>query len=189
MLKAILSIHLKGTSTERAGSLDETELYLYVEKLISHLETLVALEPLDATLVADSAELRAIFSAHIAGQDDNTRDEDATDSFISTLASRGLKEQPAGASSERVFEETFVSAYMPLMQATMARLDRFTLAMTQAPVLPLDEVWVLHGTYAPCFVRPTSHGRYQYLGTAYVHGIMHGEAAASYGPLTSIILE
>jgi hypothetical protein len=75
------------------------------------------------------------------------------------------------------------------MFATMARLRQFTLALTQTFVLPLDEVWILHGAHAPVVLRPTCHGQYQFLRDMYVHGIMHNDVPSIYGPLTSVILE
>jgi hypothetical protein len=42
-----------------------------------------------------------------------------------------------------------------------------------------DEVWVLAGAPVPFLLRPVRHGGYRLVGEAYVHGIMHGEAAAA----------
>ncbi len=39
-----------------------------------------------------------------------------------------------------------------------------------------DQVWVLAGAKVPFLLRPLDDGRYQVVGQAYVHGIMHGEA-------------
>ncbi|KAK4446257.1 heterokaryon incompatibility protein-domain-containing protein [Podospora aff. communis PSN243] len=39
-----------------------------------------------------------------------------------------------------------------------------------------DEVWVLKGARTPFILRRKEPGRYQVIGEAYVHGIMHGEA-------------
>ena len=39
-----------------------------------------------------------------------------------------------------------------------------------------DQVWVLAGAKVPFVLRPLENGRYQVVGQAYVHGIMHGEA-------------
>ena len=39
-----------------------------------------------------------------------------------------------------------------------------------------DELWLLPGCKTPCTLRPTKkEGVYQFIGEAYVHGVMHGE--------------
>ena len=39
-----------------------------------------------------------------------------------------------------------------------------------------DELWVLAGFKTPAILRRRLNGRYQFIGQAYVHGMMHGEA-------------
>lgn len=39
-----------------------------------------------------------------------------------------------------------------------------------------DEVWLLHGATVPYILRPVKDRKYEFVGEAYVHGIMQGEA-------------
>lgn len=43
-------------------------------------------------------------------------------------------------------------------------------------VRPQDEIWFLHGAFAPVILRPIANGSYRFMGEAYVHGVMYGEA-------------
>jgi hypothetical protein len=43
-----------------------------------------------------------------------------------------------------------------------------------------DGVWVFPGVEVPFILRNTSAGRYSFVGQAYVHGIMHGEAVGEW---------
>ena len=52
-----------------------------------------------------------------------------------------------------------------------------------------DGVWVLVGANTPVVLRELENGRHQFLGEAYVHGIMHGEATDLVSELTNIMLE
>lgn len=38
-----------------------------------------------------------------------------------------------------------------------------------------DEVWILAGAYVPFILRPLPNGRYQWIGEAYVHGVVQAE--------------
>lgn len=51
-----------------------------------------------------------------------------------------------------------------------------TLGTGQPSVRPGDEIWFLHGAYAPVILRPLATGNYRFRGEAYVHGVMYGEA-------------
>jgi len=42
-----------------------------------------------------------------------------------------------------------------------------------------DQVWILPGTNSPFILRPADNGQFRLIGEAYVHGIMHGEAATN----------
>ena len=44
---------------------------------------------------------------------------------------------------------------------------------------PGDEVWIVSGLGTPSVLRPSRTGRFRWIGEAYVHGIMHGEAVQS----------
>ena len=41
-----------------------------------------------------------------------------------------------------------------------------------------DEIWFLHGAFAPVILRRLDTGNYRFMGEAYVHGVMYGEAGA-----------
>ena len=51
-----------------------------------------------------------------------------------------------------------------------------TLGAGHLSIQPGDEIWFLHGAYAPVVLRPLAFGNYQFVGEAYVHGVMYGEA-------------
>lgn len=106
-----------------------------------------------------------------------------------TSALNDSRNQSWKASTKDVLEKSFMSAFLALMHANMARLRHCTLALTRASILPLDEVWILHGALAPVLLRPTSHGRYRLLGDAYVHGIMNGEITVTCNELVPVVLE
>jgi hypothetical protein len=73
------------------------------------------------------------------------------------------------------------------------RTDTRLLGLGPIDMQANDEVWVLAGGSTPFVLRPdaTGTGRYRLLGSAYVHGIMHGEAVAEFDEsrLRHIILE
>lgn len=54
-----------------------------------------------------------------------------------------------------------------------------------------DEIWVLAGSNFPCLLRHMQNGHYEFIGEAYVRGIMNGEALWTEGnpTFTDIILE
>ena len=41
-----------------------------------------------------------------------------------------------------------------------------------------DEIWFLYGASAPIILRRLATGDYRFMGEAYVHGVMYGEAGA-----------
>ena len=51
-----------------------------------------------------------------------------------------------------------------------------TLGTGQPSVRVGDEIWFLHGAFAPVVLRPLVNGHYIFMGEAYVHGVMYGEA-------------
>ena len=53
-----------------------------------------------------------------------------------------------------------------------------TMGTGQPSVRDGDEVWFLHGAYLPVVLRPLATGKYRFMGEAYVHGVMYGEAGA-----------
>ena len=38
-----------------------------------------------------------------------------------------------------------------------------------------DEIWIVHGSKTPYVLRKRSDGVYEFIGEAYIHGLMHGE--------------
>ena len=52
-----------------------------------------------------------------------------------------------------------------------------------------DEVWILARCPTPAVLQPLQNGNFVFLGEAYVHGIMHGEAVRSDKPVVDIVLE
>ncbi|GAW20782.1 hypothetical protein ANO14919_102930 [Xylariales sp. No.14919] len=53
---------------------------------------------------------------------------------------------------------------------TTREIKRFGIGGSSAEIG--DEVWILHGASKPVLLRPLKNGNYEYLGLAYVHGIM-----------------
>lgn len=205
LLVATTNHHTKEGKSESAHQLSEVDLHHYVERLICSLETLVSLDEMDATFIPGSAQLRAILKTRNVYQDvnadngvaspgleglalDSVPSVDATQSSPPIRPLHGLWDQSSKTSIAEALEKSFISAFIPQMQATMARLRYSTLGLTQASVLPSDEVCFLHGASAPVFLRPTSGSRYRFLGDAYVHGFMKGDATSIIGELTTIIL-
>ena len=55
---------------------------------------------------------------------------------------------------------------------------RNTLGTGQPSVRGGDEIWFLHGAFSPVVLRRLPTGNYRFMGEAYVHGVMYGEAGA-----------
>lgn len=53
-----------------------------------------------------------------------------------------------------------------------------TLGTGQPSVRDGDEIWFLHGAFAPVILRPLATGKYRFMSEAYVHEVMYGEAGA-----------
>jgi len=53
-----------------------------------------------------------------------------------------------------------------------------TLGSGHVSIMAGDEIWFLYGASAPVILRPLASGNYMFIGEAYVHGVMHGEAGA-----------
>ena len=56
---------------------------------------------------------------------------------------------------------------------------RNTLGVAQPSVRSGDEIWFLHRASTPVILRPLTTGKYRFMGEAYVHGVMFGEAGAN----------
>jgi hypothetical protein len=69
------------------------------------------------------------------------------------------------------------------------RTDEGLLGLGPTHMCEGDQVWILAGATTPVVLRGLDNGHHQFLGEAYVHGIMHGEATDILSELTDIILE
>lgn len=87
----------------------------------------------------------------------------------------------------RMFQrcEGFASAYSSVYGGRqLVTVDGAYLGMAALSAAQGDEVWVLPGLTAPAVLRLVAPGngtapRYHFVGACYVHGLMHGEVAAS----------
>ena len=66
---------------------------------------------------------------------------------------------------------------------TLSMTHRGYLGMVPVAAEVGDEVWIIQGMKTPCVLRPRALNgnlaqKFQFVGPAYVHGIMHGEAVA-----------
>ena len=64
-----------------------------------------------------------------------------------------------------------------------------TLGTGQPSVRAGDEIWFLHGASAPVILRPLVNGSYRFMGEAYVHGVMYGEAGGEHSEHKVIMIE
>lgn len=64
-----------------------------------------------------------------------------------------------------------------------------SLGAGHASIEPADEIWFLYGALAPVVLRPLANGNYRFLGEAYVHGIMRGDAGHKCGHPIPIMIE
>jgi hypothetical protein len=71
----------------------------------------------------------------------------------------------------------------------LMRIDCGLLGLGPTHMCEGDQVWVLTGANTPVVLRALDNGHHQFLGAAYVHGIMHGEVTDLLSELTDITLE
>lgn len=71
---------------------------------------------------------------------------------------------------------------------SMTSREMLGLGLGPAGVVGRDEVWVLNGAKTPVVLRKVGEGRYEFLGEAYVHGIMHGEALERFPDVEDIVM-
>ena len=64
-----------------------------------------------------------------------------------------------------------------------------TLGAGQPSVRAGDEIWFLYGAFAPVILRPLGNGHYRFMGEAYVHGVMYGEAGGESRRHEVIVIE
>ena len=48
--------------------------------------------------------------------------------------------------------------------------------MVPCSALPGDSIWIVPGLATPFVFREVGNGHHEFIGEAYIHGIMHGEA-------------
>ncbi|KAL8662692.1 MAG: hypothetical protein Q9202_004476 [Teloschistes flavicans] len=77
-------------------------------------------------------------------------------------------------SLSELYENTNIASHT---YTRLFRTHHSLLGMGPGSVTEGDEIWLLKGANVPMVLRPNpENGRYQLIGPAYVHGIMHGEA-------------
>jgi hypothetical protein len=82
------------------------------------------------------------------------------------------------------FMQRIEIAFMPLYNKLDNKMTKRCVMRTESGTIGLgpdnidadDEIWLLAGGRVPYALRPGIDGCYEFLGEAYVHGIMHGEA-------------
>jgi hypothetical protein len=65
-----------------------------------------------------------------------------------------------------------------ILKRKMFRTGGNTLGTGHWSIVQGDEIWFLHGATAPAILRPLASGNYQFVGEAYVHGVVYGEVGA-----------
>jgi len=76
-----------------------------------------------------------------------------------------------------------------ILKRKMFRTGGNTLGTGHWSIVQGDEIWFLHGAAAPVILRPLASGNYQFVGEAYVHGVMYGEAGTECRTHGSINIE
>lgn len=71
-------------------------------------------------------------------------------------------------------------AYVQLwsQQRTLIYSTRGYIGLAPSSTLPGDKICVLYGFYAPVILRPHPDNAYTFIGDAYIHALMDGEAVA-----------
>lgn len=83
------------------------------------------------------------------------------------------------------FEDSFTS--LPPCEAFRTNNHLFGIASCTLKVD--DQLWILHGAHAPLILRPLPNGNFTYIGEAYMHGLMDGEAVPFCTEPVSISIE
>lgn len=108
-----------------------------------------------------------------------------TEALLTKL--NAISSQLWGTDANRTFSQNYEAWAQPFsdvrreMNVTMSRRRLFRtngglLGLGPLDLQETDEIWVLAGAYAPIVLRPLANGNWRYLGEAYVHGCMRGEA-------------
>jgi hypothetical protein len=76
-----------------------------------------------------------------------------------------------------------------ILKRKMFRTGGNTLGAGHWSIVQGDEIWFLHGATASVILRPLASRNYQFVGEAYVHVVMYGEAGAECRTHGSITIE
>ena len=118
-----------------------------------------------------------------------SRTQELRDSIADLPSSKRFPVEASGQQTLELFQRHFINSLAD------GRLDRaffrtkYTLGTGQPSVGVGDQVWFLHGALAPVILRPLANGNYQFMGEAYVHGVMYGEVGKEYNTHQSIAIE
>ena len=64
-----------------------------------------------------------------------------------------------------------------------------TLGTGQPSIRVGDQIWFLYCALAPVVLRPLANGKYRFMGEAYVHGVMYGEAGGEIRTHEPVMIE
>jgi hypothetical protein len=110
----------------------------------------------------------------------------AADASSVPAAKEGEKSRPVGNGFVNLNSELarscfgFIRAFALVYGGRqLLTVDDKLLGMGALSVKEGDEVWVLAGLNAPAVLRSSHAGAYQFIGSCYVHGLMHGEIGKS----------
>jgi hypothetical protein len=101
----------------------------------------------------------------------------------------------AGASSpdylgwSQAFAQFRTESNVAFGRRRVMRTDCGLLGLGPTHMCEGDQVWVLAGANTPVVLRALDNGHHEFLGEAYVHGIMHGEVTDLLSELIDITLE
>lgn len=90
------------------------------------------------------------------------------------------EEEDQGATMAKYNRETshFLSDYSAACLGRSIFMTEDSMGLGPLAVLPDDQIWILVPGRVPYILRPTEdQGRYLFIGEAYLHGVMFGEAA------------
>jgi len=186
-------------NTADGDNLSDQQIGSYVESLEKSLDILRSVEAAGAVCLPPKGYYKRLWLDHLASGEDNTAlfdrcvagaEEDGR-SLLSRAERAGLLPladclvkstfKPANKEEYDLWERRFGNRTMRLAPARLFRTTKQTLGLAKSPVRPGDEIWVLYGATVPFVLRPRAHNAghtrcYEFMGEAYVHGIMDGEA-------------
>jgi hypothetical protein len=114
---------------------------------------------------------------------------DLLENLIQSSQLAGADRTPASASFPHV--DYVRESDLSIGARTLFRTDQNLLGAGPSNLAVGDEVWVLSGCPTPVVLRASKEGKDRriFLGEAYVHGIMHGEALILGFPAHNLLLE